>query len=68
VNCIIRGTFDTDATAGVIHDPANLLEVVGRIALRRVGSPDEVVGAALYFASDASSYTTGSCLTVDGGV
>ena len=38
------------------------------IALRRGGEPNEIVGAALYFASDASSYTTGSILTVDGGV
>jgi NAD(P)-dependent dehydrogenase (short-subunit alcohol dehydrogenase family) len=38
-----------------------------RIALRRGGQPDEIVGAALYFASDASSFTTGSLLVVDGG-
>jgi NAD(P)-dependent dehydrogenase (short-subunit alcohol dehydrogenase family) len=35
--------------------------------LRRAGESDEIVGAALYLASDASTYTTGSILTVDGG-
>ena len=33
----------------------------------RIGNPDEVVGAALYFASEASSFTTGAMLRVDGG-
>jgi NAD(P)-dependent dehydrogenase (short-subunit alcohol dehydrogenase family) len=37
------------------------------IPLRRGGEPEEIVGAALYLASDASSYTTGSLITVDGG-
>jgi NAD(P)-dependent dehydrogenase (short-subunit alcohol dehydrogenase family) len=36
-------------------------------ALRRGGNPEEIVGAALYFASDASSYTTGAILRIDGG-
>jgi NAD(P)-dependent dehydrogenase (short-subunit alcohol dehydrogenase family) len=38
-----------------------------RPALKRIGEPDEVVGAVLYFAGDASSYTTGALLRVDGG-
>ena len=37
------------------------------LPLRRGGEPDEVVGAALYFASDASRFTTGSVLKIDGG-
>ena len=37
------------------------------LALRRAGEPDEIIGAALYFASDASSFTSGAILRVDGG-
>jgi NAD(P)-dependent dehydrogenase (short-subunit alcohol dehydrogenase family) len=68
VNGIICGTFDTDAAAGFVRDADTLREVVRPIAMGRVGRPDEIVGAALYLLSDASSYTTGSLMTIDGGV
>jgi len=66
VNCIMAGPFLTDISK------AWNLEVVTRqlqsiAALRRAGAPDEIVGAALYFASAASSFTTGAVLAVDGG-
>ncbi|BBX05830.1 SDR family NAD(P)-dependent oxidoreductase [Mycolicibacterium aichiense] len=68
VNCIICGTFDTDAAAGFVRNPDTLPDVVKPIALGRVGRPEEVVGAVVYLLSDASSYTTGSLMTIDGGV
>ena len=68
VNCIVCGTFDTDAAAAMVSNEDILPHILDPIALKRIGDPEEVVGAALYFASDASSYTTGTCLTVDGGV
>lgn len=68
VNCIVCGTFDTDAAAGFVRNNETLPHVIEPVALKRVGQPNEVVGAVLYFASQASSYTTGSCLTIDGGV
>ena len=68
VNCIVCGTFDTDAAAGFVRNQDTLPFVVEPIALKRVGDPSEVVGAVLYFATAASSYTTGTCITIDGGV
>ncbi|MFF3568620.1 SDR family NAD(P)-dependent oxidoreductase [Nocardia jiangxiensis] len=68
INAIICGTFDTDITAGFVRNPDIAPTVVEPIALHRIGRPDEVVGAALYLASAASSYTTGSFITIDGGV
>jgi NAD(P)-dependent dehydrogenase (short-subunit alcohol dehydrogenase family) len=65
VNCIMPGPFRTDVTRA--WDMPAFEEVAQGFALRRIGEPDEIVGAALYFASDASSYTTGSVLTIDGG-
>ena len=38
------------------------------MALGRVGTTEEIVGAAIYFASDASSFTTGAVLRIDGGM
>jgi NAD(P)-dependent dehydrogenase (short-subunit alcohol dehydrogenase family) len=65
VNCVIPGSFATDV---VRHwDEATKRGAADRPALKRIGDPDEIVGAVLYFASDASSYTTGALLRVDGG-
>jgi NAD(P)-dependent dehydrogenase (short-subunit alcohol dehydrogenase family) len=67
VNCIMAGPFLTDVTA---HWDLEAFEDAAkqRFALARAGQPNEIVGAALYFASDASSYATGSILRVDGGI
>jgi NAD(P)-dependent dehydrogenase (short-subunit alcohol dehydrogenase family) len=66
VNCILPGSFATDVTAA--WDMDAFARSAKAMALPRIGEPDEIVGAALYFASDASSYTTGALLRVDGGV
>ena len=66
VNCIMAGPFFTDISKAWDMDAISV--GLKRHALRRGGQPDEVVGAALYFASDASSFTTGAVLRVDGGI
>ncbi len=66
VNAIMCGTFSTDI-ANAWSD--EFVDAIGaQTALGRVGEPSEIIGAALYFASEASSYTTGSILRVDGGM
>ena len=64
VNAILPGPFETDVTRAWSED----MKSGSYVPLGRLGRPDEIVGAALYLASDASSYTTGSTIRVDGGV
>jgi NAD(P)-dependent dehydrogenase (short-subunit alcohol dehydrogenase family) len=65
-NVLMAGPFLTDASQ---HWPADAhREIAERHALGRIGAPAEVVGTAVYLASDASSYTTGAIVRVDGGI
>lgn len=66
VNTLMSGTMFTDVSKA--WDMESFNESIKRIALERGGEPHEIVGAALYLASDASSYTTGATIRVDGGI
>ena len=65
VNTLMAGPFFTDISKA--WDREAFDAYAQAFPLQRGGRPEEVVGAALYFASDASSFTTGSVLRVDGG-
>jgi NAD(P)-dependent dehydrogenase (short-subunit alcohol dehydrogenase family) len=67
VNCIMCGMFRTDISKAWGDAAAVDAMARERITLQRVGEPGEVIGAALYLASPASSYCTGSVLRLDGG-
>ncbi|MFI1917587.1 SDR family NAD(P)-dependent oxidoreductase [Nocardia sp. NPDC020380] len=65
VNTIRCGAFDTDIAKA--WPPEMRDHLVQHTALRRIGTPADIVGAALYFASDASAFCTGATLALDGG-
>jgi NAD(P)-dependent dehydrogenase (short-subunit alcohol dehydrogenase family) len=67
VNAVAPGLIDTPMTAPLQAFPDLLEAEVGRGALRRLGTAREVAAAVMFLSSDASSFTTGSVLAVDGG-
>lgn len=68
VNNIAPGAIETPMDAKLEQDPNQMNALLAEIPLGRMGKPEEVAGLALYLASDASAYTTGSTLFVDGGM
>ena len=67
VNTIAPGVVETPLTAQIKNNPAWYQAYAEKSALRRWATADEMAGAVVYLASDASSYVTGSVLFVDGG-
>jgi NAD(P)-dependent dehydrogenase (short-subunit alcohol dehydrogenase family) len=65
VNCVMPGPFHTDISEHWNQD--HFTRLARTFPLRRGGQPDEIVGAALWLASDASSFTTGAVIPIDGG-
>jgi len=68
VNAIAPTFVDTPQVAMLLDDPAFKAGIVSRIPLGRVGGTQDLVGPALFFCSDASSFVTGQILAIDGGL
>ena len=67
VNAIVCGTFHTDSLHASLPSSAEQDEMAARVGLRRIASAEEIVGTALFLASDASSYLNGALIVLDGG-
>jgi NAD(P)-dependent dehydrogenase (short-subunit alcohol dehydrogenase family) len=68
VNALLPGLTDTKFAAALTQNEEILKMVLPSIPMGRMAKPEEMAGAVLYLVSDAASYTTGICLTVDGGM
>ena len=67
VNAVAPGLIDTPMTAPMKSLPKLLDAEIGKAVLPRMGTPEEVAAAVLFLSSDASAFTTGSVVAVDGG-
>jgi NAD(P)-dependent dehydrogenase (short-subunit alcohol dehydrogenase family) len=68
VNAIAPGFVETEMAGRYFQEDADLREELKRVPLGRAAKPEDIVGAAIYLASDASDYITGTTITVDGGL
>jgi gluconate 5-dehydrogenase len=67
VNAILPGPFATELNLPLLNDPEKYKAFIAKVPMGRWGDLHEIGGIALYLASPASSYTTASCISVDGG-
>ena len=67
VNAIAPYYLETDLTSGLRSSEEVYRKIVKQVPMRRFGKVSELIGAVIFLSSDASSYTTGAILTVDGG-
>ena len=66
-NCISPGLIKTDFARALWENESILKSMTAKAALKRIGMPDEIAGAAVYLASEAGSFMTGQNIVIDGG-
>jgi NAD(P)-dependent dehydrogenase (short-subunit alcohol dehydrogenase family) len=67
VNCIGPGVIKTPMTMKAFSDPEKYEALVSRVPLGRLGEPDDLIGAVVFLASEASNYVTGQTIYIEGG-
>ncbi len=67
VNALLPGATDTKFASTLVNNPEILAQAMSHVPMKRVAKPEEMAGTVLYLVSDASSYTTGTAINVDGG-
>jgi len=67
VNAVAPGLVKTRFSQALWSDKQTLEYLLGRIPMRRFAQPEEIVGAMVYLASDASQFVNGAIISVDGG-
>jgi NAD(P)-dependent dehydrogenase (short-subunit alcohol dehydrogenase family) len=67
VNCIAPGFFDTDMTKELQENEVQKKFLNSKIPFKRLGTPEEIVPAAIFLASESANYITGATLLIDGG-
>jgi NAD(P)-dependent dehydrogenase (short-subunit alcohol dehydrogenase family) len=67
-NCILPGLIKTYFAKALWENPETLARTTSTSALKRIGEPDEIAGAAVFLASPAGAFTTGASVVIDGGV
>ncbi|MGQ3178035.1 MAG: SDR family NAD(P)-dependent oxidoreductase [Blastomonas fulva] len=67
VNCIAPGLIQTDMARALWENEQVMSHIRSVTPMRRIGQPDEIAGAAVFLASDASTYITGQSIVIDGG-
>jgi 3-oxoacyl-[acyl-carrier protein] reductase len=67
VNCVAPGWVDTDMAAPAFSDPAGSREILNKIPLGRIGTPDEIAAPILFLCTEHAGFITGEILNVNGG-